>query len=110
MAEIRKRFAVKLAAKIEETESILADLAGASALEAAKATYQRFHEMAGIAPTIGFVETGNAARALDAILIGPYRAGRALTPDELIKVRAGLETLRAAAGAEMKSLAAECLP
>jgi len=112
IAEIRKRFAAKLTAKIAETDAALADLAesGGKAVETVKATYQRFHEMAGIAPTIGLSETGKAARALDAILIDPYRAGRGLTPDETAKVREGLDALRTAARADMKAIDAEYLP
>jgi hypothetical protein len=110
MAEIRKRFATKLAAKIAESESIFVDLTGESGAEALKTLYQRNHDMAGIAPTIGFSETGEAARTLDAILLGPYRAGRALTTGELARVRRALDALRAAAQADLKSIEAECLP
>lgn len=64
-----KRLCCETLSEIATTELILADLAGSS--EALKATYQRFHGMAGIAPTIGFLRHGKAARSLDIKLIGP---------------------------------------
>jgi HPt (histidine-containing phosphotransfer) domain-containing protein len=102
MTEIRNRFAAKLFAKIVETEAALADLCGEFA--SVKAAYQRFHEMAGIAPTIGFGEIGKAARALDTILIEPYRAARTLTQAELAQTQEALAALRVAADIETTSL------
>jgi hypothetical protein len=112
MAQIRRRFASKLAAKIEETNASLSDLAGneGAAIDTVKAAYLRFHEMAGIGPTIGFNETGRAARDLAEGLIVAYRAGRGLIPAEMTKVSAGLDALRAAAHTDLKSIDAECLP
>lgn len=109
MAEIRRRFANKLAAKLADIEFALGDLSGAGGIEAVKVYYQRFHEMAGIAPTVGFPETGKAARALDTILVGPYRAGNALTREDLTRTDEALKALRAAAHAELQAIDVEPL-
>jgi hypothetical protein len=112
MARIQKRFASKLAAKIEETDACLSDLAGdgSTTIDSVKAAYLRFHEMAGIGPTIGFEETGRVAQVLDTVLLDAYRAGRGLMPQEMTKAKDGLVALRAAAQADLKSFDAECLP
>jgi hypothetical protein len=105
MAAIRARFAAKLTAKIEETNAALPSLAGADGdvIEAVAATYRRIHDLCGVGPTVGFLETGRAARNLDAVLIGPFRAARGLTPDEVAKLKEGLDALRAAAQIDTQS-------
>jgi hypothetical protein len=105
IAAIRMRFASKLATKIEETNAALPHLAGTSAdvVEAVATTYRRIHDLCGVGPTVGFVETGQAARGIDAILIGPFRAARGLTADEVARLKDGLDTLRAAALVDIQS-------
>jgi hypothetical protein len=104
MAQIRARFARKLANEVEEMSLNFGRLAGASreAVEATAAAYLTFHEMCGIGPTIGFEATGQAARAVDGILILAYRAQRGLTDDELSRLKGELEHVRAAMRAEIK--------
>ena len=106
MAQIRERFATKLDLKIADTNSALPEVAseGASGTEAVAAAYRRIHDICGIAPTVGFVETGRVARTLDEILIGPFRAARALTADEMARLRTGLEALQAAARIDATSI------
>lgn len=108
MAKIRARFSLKLVAGIQETSQHLPKLLGTSpdAAEATAATYLRFHEMCGIGPTIGFVETGRAAKPLDTVLATAWRAQRGLTEDEMASVRDGLEHVRAAMLAEMGGMEA----
>jgi chemotaxis protein histidine kinase CheA len=105
IAMIRARFAAKLADKIQDTDATLAHLTGdgRDAVDAVAATYRRFHDICGIGATIGFEATGQAARAIDAILIGPFREQRALSGDELVKLTEGLVSLRIAARTEMSS-------
>lgn len=105
IAKIRARFASKLAEKIQETTAALPHLTdeGSEVVEAVAVTYRRFHELCGIGATIGFEATGQKARALDAILIGPFREHRSLSRDELTKLMAGLEALQEAARTEMQS-------
>jgi hypothetical protein len=103
IAVVRMRFANRLAAKIADTSTALPALAGEvpGAAAAVTTAYRRFHEMCGIAPTIGFDEIGRAARTLDTLLIEPFRAERGLTANEMIKLTDGLEALRAAARIEI---------
>jgi hypothetical protein len=105
IAAIRSRFAAKLASKIEETDAALPHLAGAGSdvIDAVATTYRRIHDLCGVGPTVGFVATGQAARSLDAILIGPFRAARGLTDDEVARLKAGLDDLRAAALIDIQS-------
>jgi hypothetical protein len=100
---IRARFAAKLTDKIQDTDAASAHLTadGQDAVDAVAAAYRRFHDICGIGATIGFEATGQAARAIDAILIGPFREQRALSDDELVKLTEGLVSLRIAARTEM---------
>jgi hypothetical protein len=105
IAAIRVRFASKLATKIEDTDAALPHLAGAGAevVDAVATIYRRIHDLCGVGPTVGFVETGQAARNIDTILIGPFRAARGLTDDEVARLKAGLDALRAAALIDIQS-------
>lgn len=105
MAQIRRRFAEKLPTKIADTTAALPNLTGegSGVVDAVAAAYRRFHDLCGIAPTIGFTETGRVARSLDNILIGPFRAERGMTADETAKLKEGLDALHAAARIDMQS-------
>ena len=105
IAKIRARFAAKLADKIQDTDAALPHLTGdgSDVVDAVATAYRRFHDICGVGATIGFEATGQAARTIDAILIGPFREQRALSGDELVKLTEGLETLRIAARTEMSS-------
>ena len=103
IAEIRARFASKLADKIQATEAVFLQLAcdENAAVDAVATVYRRFHEIYGISSTVGFEATGQAARTLDGILVEPFRDRRGLRADELAQLKEGLETLRIAVQAEM---------
>jgi hypothetical protein len=105
LARIRARFASKLAAKIRDTDAALPRLSGdgSDAIEAVAVAYRRFHEVCGIGATIGFQATGQSARGLEGILIGPFRDHRGLSTDELASLKQGLDSLRIAAQTEMQS-------
>lgn len=102
LAVVRKRFASKLATRIHDTEAALPRLSGegADVLETVATTHRCIHELCGIGPTVGFDETGRAARVVERILLESYRAGRALTESEVDGVRTGIEALRTAARAD----------
>ena len=51
-------------------------------------------------PTMGFIATGKAARAIEQIMLAALKANRPLSADELAKVSEGVVALRAAAAAE----------
>lgn len=107
IAKIRARFVTKFAEKLRDTDAAVSQLTGdgADATAATEATYRRFHDMCGIGSTIGLNATGQAAKALDAILIAPFRAQRGLSSEELVKFKGCLEALRAAGQSEMGSMA-----
>jgi chemotaxis protein histidine kinase CheA len=109
IAKIRARFATKLADRIQETEAALPHLTGdgSDVAEAVATTYRRFHDICGIGATIGFEATGQVARTIDALLIGPLRGRRALSGDELVKLKEGLKSLRIAARTEMSSTSSQ---
>jgi hypothetical protein len=99
MTVIRNRFASRLSTKIDDTAAELQALSGAGSgvIEVVVATYHRIHEICGTAATLGFFETDLAARDIEAILLGPFRARRGLTADEMARLDKGLDALRAAA-------------
>jgi tetraacyldisaccharide-1-P 4'-kinase len=103
IAQIRARFAAKLVDKLQQTDAALPHLAGdgTDSADAVEAAYRRFHDVCGIGRTIGFEQTGRAARILDAILIGPFRDHRGLSNDELAKLKDGLAALRIVAQTEL---------
>ena len=91
IAKVRMRFITKLA----ETMRVTSDLPrlagdGSAAVEAVATTYHLFHDMAGIGSTIGFEATGQAARTLDTLLMGPFRDQRGLRGDEVTRLKDGL--------------------
>jgi hypothetical protein len=102
LAVVRKRFASKLATRINDTETALPRLAGngPDVVDLVGTTHRCIHELCGIGPTVGFNETGRAARVIERILLEPSRLGRALTAAEVDSVRTGLGALRAAARAD----------
>jgi hypothetical protein len=72
---VRVRFALKLADKIQQTAAALPRMIenGSGAEDVVANAYRWFHDVSGIAPTIGFEAAGRSARSSDAILVGPYR-------------------------------------
>lgn len=98
---IRARFAVKLADKIQQTDAAIAHMAGDPSH--VSTAYRWFHDVSGIGPTLGFQATGLAARACADILLGPFRARRGLSPEELASLTTGLEAVRIAALRESHS-------
>jgi hypothetical protein len=105
--KVRARFALKLADKIQQTDTALALMTGDGndAVAAVASAYRWVHDITGIGPTIGFEETGRQARSCAAILVNPFRAQRGLSPDELALLTDGLESLRIAALQETHSTA-----
>ena len=105
LAGVRQRFAAKLAGRIAEIGAVLPMLTGAGEVTA-KAVYdahRKVHDLCGIGPTLGFIETGKAARLCERVLLQPSRGGRGLTEQEMAHLKDGLVTLRAAAQADMQT-------
>jgi chemotaxis protein histidine kinase CheA len=108
LEEIRKRFISRLDARFDATEAALPLMSGTTnSVEALSATYQRFHQICGTGLTLGFTRIGQAAAEIEAILLTPLRAHRALTDFEVAVLKQALDALRVAAGADILSTKAE---
>jgi hypothetical protein len=103
LAAVRQRFARALESKITDTVTAIPRLAGdeTSAVEAVAESYRRIHGICGVGPSVGFVLTGSAAREVETILLGPFRAGRGLNADEIVQLERTLDALSAAAQSEL---------
>jgi hypothetical protein len=105
---VRKRFAARLPARLDEIDASLPQLAGEGAGIGGLiyAAHRKVHDLCGIGPTLGFYSTGKAARVCERILLRPSREQRGLTERELALLKEGLVSLRSVAEDEMKSTGA----
>ena len=103
---VRRRFAAKFIARMQVTAADLSRMTGEGSAPAniVASTYRWLHEVCGIASTIGFDATGRSARSCDTLLVGPCRARRGLSAEELAQLTELLDVLRRAAQAEMQIL------
>ncbi|WP_322516090.1 Hpt domain-containing protein [Rhodopseudomonas palustris] len=103
LAKIRARFISKLDDTIrsidDASKSMSCDLKDSAAVVAR--AYRQIHDVCGIASTVGLIAAGLSARALDSLLVDPFRAQRGLTDDELTQLKDGLTALRSAALADI---------
>ncbi len=104
---VKQRFAAKLDARIGELEAGIPALESGDTIELLAALHRRAHDLCGIGPTVGFFATGQAARAIEQLLLTALKAGRTLTHDEIELLRTRLVALRAAANAEVGSAGGE---
>jgi HPt (histidine-containing phosphotransfer) domain-containing protein len=104
LAQIRVRFAAKLLGKISSVQTALPELGGADGklLEVLATSHRNIHELCGIAPTVGFPETGQQARRVERMLLQPLHAKRCLSADEIAAVHAQLQVLEAVAQSELQ--------
>jgi chemotaxis protein histidine kinase CheA len=102
---VRHRFISSLESKIEDTYADLPKLTGEGrdVIDALGETYRRIHGIVGVGPTVGFAATGKAARAVENVLLGPYRATRGLVATEVDAFRKALHALREAARQELQA-------
>jgi hypothetical protein len=105
LAKVRDRFMSSLEGKIRDSYAALQNMSGAGALavEAVGETYRRVHGIGGTGPTIGFPETGRAARSAEAAIIAAYRAQRGLTAEERAEFERKLHMLRDTARTELQT-------
>jgi HPt (histidine-containing phosphotransfer) domain-containing protein len=103
---VRIRFAATLADKIQQTTAALPRMTedGSGAATVVENAYRWFHNISGIAPTIGFEATGQSARSCEEIVAGPYRSQRGLSTAELVQLTESLEALRVVAQAEIHAM------
>lgn len=104
LALIRQRFAASLLGKVDDSFAALPILSDtdACAIEAIVVTHRKLHEMCGIAPSIGFVATGKAARAAEAVLREPAKIKRPLTSEEIVAFASDIDKLRTAAQSDLQ--------
>jgi hypothetical protein len=105
LARVRDRFAAALDGKIAESFAAIPAIAagGDDACAIVVTAHRRLHEMCGIAPTLGFPETGKAARAAESVIRAAARARRALKAEEIVALEIELDALRAAARTELQA-------
>jgi chemotaxis protein histidine kinase CheA len=72
-----------------------------SAAASTAATYRTIHGLVGVGPTVGFPSTGQAARAVEDVLLEAYHRQRGLTADEILLLKKRLHSLREAASREL---------
>jgi hypothetical protein len=106
LARIHQRFAATLQTKVDDNFAALPKMSeqGAEAVETIVVTHRKLHDMCGIAPSIGFYATGQAARAAETVLREPAKTRRPLTADEVLAIIADLDRLRAAAQSDLESI------
>ncbi|MGY3452145.1 hypothetical protein [Bradyrhizobium sp. USDA 4353] len=99
LAVVRGRFFARLIERLDQAAIDLPRMTGdeTTSAEIVAKTYCWIHEICGIASTIGFGAVGEAARACDTVLIGPYRSRRGLESEELNDLTKHFGRLRAAA-------------
>lgn len=104
VARVRARFAASLPGKIADSFADLKQMSGggSDSIETVITAHRRLHEMCGIAPTLGFEATGNAARSTEATIHEAAKAKRAATPAEIAALKTELEQLRTAASGELQ--------
>ena len=105
LARVRQRFISSLESKIEDTYAALPKLSGdgRDVTRALEETYRRIHGIVGVGPTVGFAATGKAARTVENVLLGPYRATRVLASTEADALTKALHVLREAARQELQT-------
>jgi chemotaxis protein histidine kinase CheA len=105
LARVRQRFVSSLESKIEDTYAALPKLSGdgSDVTNTLGEAYRRIHGIVGIGPAVGFAATGTAAKTVENVLIGPYRATRGLAADEADALKKALHVLREAAQQELQA-------
>jgi chemotaxis protein histidine kinase CheA len=101
MAAIRQRFIIKFDDRIDEIESAIPQPGRDDEFDILALAHRQAHGLCGIGPTLGFVGTGKAARLIEQLLRPVVKAERALTDDEIPRLREGIALLRSTARAEI---------
>lgn len=105
LAGARRHFAATLAGRIALVDACLPALTGESGEVAGtvRTAHNIVLDLCGDGPPLGFVATGQAARACQGILLQPFHDKRGLTEPEMANLRKGLVALRAAAQNDMQA-------
>jgi hypothetical protein len=92
----------KLGARLDDLEAGVPQLSQGGSTEALARAHRGAHDLCGVGPTMGFIATGKAARAVEQLLLAPLKADRMLTGDEVAQLRHGLAVLRSVATSETR--------
>jgi Hpt domain len=103
VAAVRLRFVAKLDTRIGEIETALPGSGRQVGIETLAEAHRQAHGLCGIGPALAYPETGKAARSIERVLLGAFKAKRVLTEDEIVRVREGIALLRSTAAAEVPS-------
>jgi len=105
LSRVRDRFAARLVSKIDETHAAIPQLSEAAPTPAAAVdeAYRCVHGIVGVGPTVGFPQSGRAARDVENVLRSPRSENRGLTAGEIQTLTAALHLLREAAARELQS-------
>jgi HPt (histidine-containing phosphotransfer) domain-containing protein len=106
LAALRRRFSDQLIARIDGIEAAAPQLGGRAKLDVLARAHRDVHHLCGVGPSLGFVETGKAARTIEQFLLAAVRAERALTSEEISRLQTGIALLHSAASAEMEGVPA----
>lgn len=105
LARVRHRFVETLESKIEDAFAAIPTLlrGNAESPAATAAIYRAVHGIVGVGPTVGFPETGRAAREVEDALRPAQQEVRGLTGDERLAFEERLNQLRATAHRELQN-------
>ncbi len=104
LIEVRKRFASMLDSRLHDIDISLSKFRDTGNIDALAEIHRSMHSISGIGPTLGYVATSLAARAVEHALVESVRAQRSLTNEELAHVVREVDALRLAAYAESQSI------
>jgi len=107
IAAVRQRFVGKLDARINVIASAMPQPGCNDGLDALVLAHREAHGLCGVGHTLGFVETGKAARSIEQLLLAAVKSERPLTDGELPRLREGIALLRSTATAEMRAAGQE---
>ena len=99
IAAVRQRFSAQIDTRIEGIEAIALER-GKGDLDALAQAHRDAHHLCGVGATLGFVQTGKAARSVEQLLLAAVKSERKLTNDEIPRLLEGIALLRSAVGAE----------
>jgi proteasome assembly chaperone (PAC2) family protein len=103
IAAVRQRFADRLDGRIDVIASAMQQSGGGDGLAALVLAHREAHGLCGVGATLGYVETGKAARSIERTLLAAVKAERTLDDDEILQLRDGIALLRSTATAELSS-------
>ena len=104
ISKVRHRFATTLESKITNA-LVLADRMARGedgSAQLVSDAYRHLHNICGIGPTVGFVATGEAARAAESALRGAMSEKRKPSNDEIMSLKTALARLQTVSASELR--------